>query len=795
MKKFFLVLIVVVFSSLQVFSQQVVVVKDEGGRPVPGVQITDGQEAVFTDTLGRADVGIFHGRDVTFIKDGFVPLLLSWKQLEAKGFVVTLRPDHFELEEVIVSANRWEQPISDVPRSIVPVKLQSITLFAPQTMADLLGTTDKVYIQKSQLGGGSPMIRGFATNRVLIVVDGVRMNNAIYRSGNLQNVISLDPYTLQESEVVLGPASNLYGSDALGGVMDFHTKDPLFYSEKGVHVSSTVAAGFWSADMATATHLDLAVSGQRVASLTSISLNNYNDMTMGRVGPDEYLRKFFVAHTDTGDIVVNNPNPLVQTPSGYGQMYLMQKLRWKVTKNNVISYAFHYSSTTNIPRYDRLIILKDSLPKYAQWYYGPQKWIMHHLRWTNTGHSILSDNVRLVFAFQDYTESRHDRKFNDTLMRHRTEHVNVYSLNLDVMKHVGKGTDVFYGAELVDNNVGSFAEKQNIYTDTVMPAPTRYPNGSRYRTAAAYVQAKTALLDDKMILSIGGRYTYVWLYAPFDTAFYDFPFTEAEIKTGALSGSAGIVYKFNHTVLYRLNFSTGFRAPNIDDIGKIFDSEPGRVIVPNPDLQPEYAYTVDNGLRITLPWFYLDVAGFYTYLDNAIVRADFTFNGQDTIMYDGEMSRVQALVNADYARVWGTELEMGIRLARMLVWRNYFTFMRGYDSQGNSLRHVPPMFGSSHLVFSRRGTKADLFVRFNGTIPYDRLAPSEQHKPHLYAVDSDGNPYYPGWWTLNLSFKRSWNRLGVYANVENILDRRYRPYSSGITGPGRSLNFGFVYQF
>jgi hemoglobin/transferrin/lactoferrin receptor protein len=200
-------------------------------------------------------------------------------------------------------------------------------------------------------------------------------------------------------------------------------------------------------------------------------------------------------------------------------------------------------------------------------------------------------------------------------------------------------------------------------------------------------------------------------------------------------------------------------------------------------------------LRITSPWFYVDVAGFYTYLDNAIVRADFTFNGRDSIMYDGELSRVQALVNADYARVWGTEVEVGIKLARKLVWRNYFTYMRGFDSQGNSLRHVPPMFGSSHLMFSTTYSKADLFLRFNGEIPYDCLAPSEQHKPHLYAIDKDGNPYYPAWWTLNLSYKRSWKRLVLYATLENILDKRYRLYSSGIAAPGRSLNFGFVYQF
>ena len=77
----------------------------------------------------------------------------------------------------------------------------------PQTTADLLGQIGSVFIQKSQMGGGSPMIRGFATNRVLMVADGVRMNNAIYRSGNNQNIISIDPFSLEDAEVIFGPGS------------------------------------------------------------------------------------------------------------------------------------------------------------------------------------------------------------------------------------------------------------------------------------------------------------------------------------------------------------------------------------------------------------------------------------------------------------------------------------------------------------------------------------------------------------------------------------------------------------
>ena len=132
------------------------------------------------------------------------------------------------LEGVVVSANKWEQKLNEVPNKIVKINKNDILRNNPQTSADLLGQSGNVFIQKSQLGGGSPMIRGFATNRVLLVADGVRMNNAIYRSGNLQNVISIDPLSTETAEVIFGPGTVIYGSDAIGGVMDFHTLQPRF---------------------------------------------------------------------------------------------------------------------------------------------------------------------------------------------------------------------------------------------------------------------------------------------------------------------------------------------------------------------------------------------------------------------------------------------------------------------------------------------------------------------------------------------------------------------------------------
>ena len=108
---------------------------------------------------------------------------LAWCQEEARERQQYDSVKTTVLNELVVSANKWEQNLMEVPGTVSRVSKQLIQFQNPQTSADLLTLTGKVFVQKSQLGGGSPMIRGFATNRVLLVVDGVRMNNAIFRSG------------------------------------------------------------------------------------------------------------------------------------------------------------------------------------------------------------------------------------------------------------------------------------------------------------------------------------------------------------------------------------------------------------------------------------------------------------------------------------------------------------------------------------------------------------------------------------------------------------------------------------
>ncbi|MCB0731143.1 MAG: TonB-dependent receptor, partial [Ignavibacteriae bacterium] len=651
--------------------------------------------------------------------------------------------------------------------------------------------TGEVFVQKSQLGGGSPMIRGFATNRLLISIDGIRMNNAIFRSGNLQNVISLDNFSLQNVEILFGPGSVMYGSDAIGGVMSFYTLKPQFSLDENIFVNGNAVIRNSTANNEYTGHLDFNLGWKNFASLTSISFSDFEDVRMGNHGPNEYLRNEYVERQNGTDVVINNSDPLIQKTAIYSQINIMQKLSYKPHNSWDIDYGFHYSETSDYNRYDRLLRYKNNLPRSGEWYYGPQIWMMNNLNITNSGENNFYDNSVLRLAYQIFEESRHDRDFNKITRYDRFEIVDAYSINFDFSKKINDISSVVYGLEAIYNEVESTGKDTDVINKSSIKGPSRYPQ-STWKSLAAYFDYKNYFTTN-LIFEAGFRYSHYSLNADFDTSFYPFPFNNAKINDGSFSGNAGLIYNPNNTTTMSLNFSTGFRTPNVDDIGKVFDSEPGSVVVPNPNLKAEYAYNIDLGIaKVIGDAIKLDVTGFYTLLDNAMVRRDFTLNGLDSIIYSGEMSKVQAIQNAAKAYVWGIQGGIEIDLPSNFGFALNANYQKGEeeldDGSKSPLRHAAPMFGSAHITYSSKKISIDLYAIANGEISNSNLPEEEKNKDYIYAIDKEGNPYSPSWYTLNLKIDYILlNNFSIIGGIENITDQRYRPYSSGIVSPGRNF--------
>ncbi|MBE9481645.1 MAG: TonB-dependent receptor [Bacteroidetes bacterium] len=792
MKKFVLI-ILLLCSAYLLSSQTIKVVNKNNFKPIENVAVfnLDHTKTILSNTNGEANLENFNKNDtLIFQHTSYIELIIPFESIYKYNYLIKLTEKSVNLSEIVVSASKWEQNKNEVPNRITTISAKEIAFNNPQTSADLLGNSNEVFIQKSQLGGGSPMIRGFAANSILLVVDGVRMNNAIYRSGNLQNIITLDPNIIESAEVIFGPGTIIYGSDALGGVMDFHTKNIKLSHNNKSKILANALTRYSTASNEKTGHFDINFGRKKWGFLSSVSYSDFDDLRMGTIHNDEFERKEYVTQINGLDSIVKNSNVNIQKFSGYSQINLMQKIRYRPSEKIDFIYSFFYSNTSDIPRYDRLIQYSDGYLKYAKWYYGPQKWMMHDLKIFINDTTKIFDNAQITLAFQDVEESRNDRKYRKSDLRIRTEKVNAYSVNFDFYKKIKKKSILFYGVEAVYNKVNSTGVKKNIETGEVSPTSSRYPDGgSTYTTFAGYISFKSNI-SEKITFSTGLRYSYVILHSKFiDKSFFDFPFNKIDINTGALNGSLGLVYRPSETWQFNINASSGFRAPNLDDVAKVFDSEPGNVVVPNENLKPEYAYNIDVGLIKNISdKTEIKATVFYTYLIDAMVRRDFLFNDSSYIWYDSVYSKVEAVVNTGKAYIYGGSVSCNSDISNHFTFRTNLTYTHGVDEEDIPLRHVAPLFGSTAIGYKTEKFRVELFAIYNGKISYKNLSFSERNKAYLYAKDADGNPYSPSWWTMNIKASVKLNPvIELDAGIENLLNYRYRPYSSGICAPGRNF--------
>ncbi len=709
------------------------------------------------------------------------------------------------LQEIVISGNRWCQEIDVVPTKITRLDFEQTNAYNPQTAADMLGLSGEVFIQKSQYGGGSPMIRGFSTNRLLYSVDGVRMNSAIFRSGNLQNVISLDPFAIRETEVLFGPGAVSYGSDAIGGVMLFNTLRPRFAKDETpvVYGSATVRAATASNELTT--HVHAGVGFKHWGFLTSFTHSSFEDLKQGSHGPKEYLMPYIVqpGYGSDGSIkdnVIANTDERRQSPSGYSQYNFMQKVRYSPNNKWNFEYAFHLSETSEYARYDRHQRMRNGLPRYAEWNYGPQKWVMNQLMLEQSSKNVLYDSLRLNVALQRFEESRISRNLNKSLRETQSEKVDAWSANLDLRKAIARNASLCYGVEYVLNNVRSTGKGEDITTGESSVIAARYPKAEWY-SAGAYLQGEWHITS-RLNVEAGIRYNHYKIDNDFSTAGYDIPFRAKQTSDeGSLSGNIGLNWRPSSSWLLRLNYARGFRAPNVDDMGKLFDSVDGCVTVPNPSLKPEYADNVEFGVVKHLAGFLkLDATLYYTHLDNAIVRRNFIFNGKETMEYQGEECRVQALQNAAVANVWGVQFGAEARFARYFYANTNINYQHGREELDNGekspSRHAAPMFGRAAVGFDNSQLCIEAYTAFQAECKADDMPREEKEKTEFYALDAEGNAYSPAWITLNVraSYKMNSN-LVFNATLENITDKRYRPYSCGISAPGRNMTLSATYSF
>lgn len=797
-------LIIAVFAMLTTYGQTIIIIDKSDMLPIKHVSIFNQSKlkAIESNAKGEADLSGFSENDSIFLTHiSFVEIKSTKTDLLHSGKEIYMTEKVIRLDEVVFSANRTEESQKKVAQQIQVMSEREIESSQAQSTADLISNTGSISMQKSQSGGGSPTIRGFEASRIVLVVDGVRMNNLIYRAGHLQNIVTIDNNILDRTEILFGPSSTIYGSDALGGVIHFFTKKPMLANADNsylIKANYMVRYGYVNNEITN--HVDFNFGKKKYASLTSFSYSKFDDMKSGTNQNPFYTssygeRPYYVERINDKDSLVKNSSRYLQKQSAYNQYDILQKFIYQQNEHLSHGLNIQFSNSTNVPRYDRLTDPGNTGLAYAEWYYGPQTRLLTAYNMDIKDASFFFQNVHFDINYQQIEESRHSRKFNSNNLLHRIENVNVIGTNVDFQKSI-KSHKIRLGFDGQYNTLKSTADKENIVTGEHNPLDTRYPDGNNSMVDIALYVSHTWEINNELILTDGLRGGLTNLHSSFnDTTFFKFPFTQVDQKNTVYSGSIGIINTPTDDLKLSTLLSTGFRAPNVDDLSKIFESAPGNIIVPNNNLKPEKTINTELGItKIFNQKTSWENVVYYTQFFDAIMTDKFTYNGQDSIMYDGIKSQIYANQNKKRAYLYGFSTCLKSKLTDdfLINFSINYTYGRAKtDSSDAPLDHIAPIMAKIQFIYTNKKISSDFFVIYNGW-----------KKLKDYSLGGEDNEQYatalgmPAWVTAN--FRTSYKvhkLLTVQAGVDNIFDTQYRTFASGINAPGRNIFGSLRFHF
>ena len=807
------------FTSLS-FAQQITIKDQVTNENLPDVVIfnEDKTESIITDFNGLVDLNRFSSDENIFFQLLGYSTLKILKIEVLNGTTIYLQPESQNLEEVILSVARSESNVNQIAEKVSVIKSEDLFLSSPASGAELLELSPGVRVQKSQGGGGSPIIRGFEANRVLIVVDGVRMNNAIYRSGHLQNSITIDPNNIERAEVIFGSSSVGYGSDALGGVIHYYTKSPILKgSEK---IKSSYTTNYTSANQGISNNFVTNYSKENWGSITSLSISKFGDIKMGKnrnhgfnkwgLTPlySENSRYSYYSEPSS------NSNENIQKNTGYSQVDLFQKFLVKLGDTNLLNINIQFSESSDIDRFDQLSITEGNSLKFSEWYYGPQKRLLISPSLKIFPNRKFMKKGVITLGFQKINESRIKRKFNTFNRSHQIEDLKVYSLNGDFDTSFNDDHSISYGIESTYNYNYSKAYDQIIEIQgnqitglgEKFAIPTRYPsNGSSYTSFASYVNWSWNM-SEFFTFNVGTRLTFTGLKASWNDIISVNPqLSEVNLNSKALTTTFSIKLRPSKRVQINTVLSSGFRNPNIDDIGKIRENN-GLLVVPNTFLKPEYAYNLDLGIdfRSLNNRNYISLRGFSTIIsrhigrDEFVVFSDITTPDLSTVIYNGEEVTTISNKNLGNRFIHGFSIDGFSKINNNLKFDYSLTYTEGDNNDAyGPLPSISPLFGSIALSYSKRGVKLKAIYKF-----------SEAKKPSEYSFGGedglDETPFIINGENGLVSYLGTpkWSDLSIYGSknissnvtlrlgLTNVFDSHYRTFASGISAPGRSFQLG-----
>ena len=650
--------------------------------------------------------------------------------------------DTIHIGEIVVTTQRIPQEQVLIPYSISLIDKKEMDRFTKRSTPEMLMNTDGVFVQKTNHGGGSPFIRGLTGNQTLLLIDGIRLNNSVYRYGPNQYLNTIDVFTIDRMEVAKGTGSVQYGTDALGGALQIFTTDPAFTSGNSEwHGSAT--GKMMTGGMEKTGRGQVEFGGKKVAFLAGGTYRDFGDLVGGK---------------ETG----------VQTPSGYTEYAFDGKAIFSLKENIQLTMASQFLNQSHVPVYHKVV-----LENYAMNEFHPQQRLMNYARMNIQGSKKVFNQMKFIASWQQNTENTNFQKNNSSMMQQDSNRVNTIGFVADITSELSKKWSANSGVEFYHDKVLS---SRYVFDteDRVFPSVKRglYPDGSKYDNFSVYSIHHFNLKN--WILDGGIR------YSTFQIQINDDDLGNVKITPGAFVFNVGAMYNINQSSHLYGTISNGFRAPNIDDMGTLGIVD-FRYEIPAYDLKPEKSVNYETGYKLSLPKFQANLAAYYMNLNQLITRVKV----EDEFI-DGY--QVYKKENAGEAFIAGCEAAFLWKVVEKLDLNGSFSYTYGQNKTNDEpLRRIPPFNGKVSAVYNLN----NFFVsgEFLFATLQDRLSEGDKSDNR---IPEEGTP---GWKVINFFTGYELPFVKVKIGVENLLNEDYRTHGSGINGVGRSawimLNFNF----
>ena len=667
--------------------------------------------------------------------------------------------------ETRVTSTTVPKPLLPASRVGSEVTEEELSRRPARSTPEALLEEEGIFLQRTNHAGGAPIIRGLLGHQVLILVDGVRLNNAVTRAGPNQSLNTLDPFLVDRLEVVRGPASVLYGSDALGGVINVHTVMPRFASEGQPRFPTHLKTQAGSADLSLQGSLRLGVELPSTAALGVVTARDFNDLRGGEaIGVQRY--------------------------TGYTEYDAAMKARQRLAPGAILQVQYQATRQSNAPRTDR------SWPGDFRVFSSQERDLLH-------GQLTVAGPLRLRVDASAQRQGERQERFRITRDRLEREDSNVWTLGLRAEGErplewnnasLRVGADVFH-----DRVTGGAGRGALLVPGELSPRPeqARYP-GSPTALATGLFGVFQLDLGASATGHVGARAQLNRTWLPEDDRlalqFPGSPLLPASTEQAlGVAGELGLQQRVGEDVTVFTNLGTGLRAPNVDDYLRLGQEGPGFVI-PSRELSPEYSYTAEVGGRFQRgETARVQAVYAYTFIDNLVTVVPTAFNGQartpDGLAY-------LARQNADNAQVHAVELSGQVKPLPPLTLRAQAAWVFSTQSRVEPLRpeappETEPLSKSPPLHGLVRATWEPVDFAFaEGVFQWAatqrRLSAADREDIRICA-EAPGCEGTPGWAAVHLRTGVRWRSLAATLELRNLTNASYRAHASGVDAPGRSV--------